>query len=71
MTWLWLRQWLPFIAGVAGGGAVITGALLAVQAVREFVIQDDAQYALAIILCAACIGIGGVLVLTNTLEVWK
>lgn len=67
--WLWLRHWLPFIAGVIGGGAVLAGLVLIAQAVRDLLAHGDVQYAVAVLLCAACIGIGGVLVITNTLEV--
>lgn len=67
--WTWLRQWLPFIAGMIGGGAVLAGAFLLYQTVRDLLVYGDVQYAVAVFLCAAIIGIGGVLVLTNTMEV--
>jgi hypothetical protein len=58
---------LPFLSGIVGGSAVIIGFLIAwhsADAVRD----RDWQYFTVQLLCAAIIGIGGVIFLLTVLE---
>lgn len=58
---------MPFLSGVVGGAAVIIGFLIAWHSVAA--IRDrDWQFFAVQFLCAACIGIGGVLFLLTVLE---
>lgn len=62
-----LRSALPFLSGIVGGAAVITGFLIAWHSAAA--IRDrDWQYFTVQFLCAACIGVGGVLFLLTVLE---
>jgi len=70
MTWTAARAVLPFLSGVVGGAAVIVGFLIAAHSTAA--IRDrDWQYFTVQFLCAACIGIGGVLFLLTVLELRK
>lgn len=65
--WEVLREWLPFLAGVVGGGSMLIGVWIAVQAAYAGV-EADWQYAVMLVLCAACFLAGGGLVIISTWE---
>lgn len=62
-----MRPWLPFLTGIAGGAGVIIGSVIAAQALTA-ITDRDWGYVVALVLAAACIGIGGMLVLISALE---
>lgn len=67
MTWSTVRALLPFLSGIGGGAAVVIGFLVAWHSVSA-IGDRDWQYFTVQSLCAAIIGIGGVLFLLTVLE---
>jgi cation transport ATPase len=69
MTWDLARAWMPFIAGVVGGGAIIVAVVISWHAGWGVLSDRDWQYFILQALSALVIGIGGALVLRSVLEI--
>lgn len=67
MTWSLARAALPFLSGIVGGAAVIIGFLIAWHSVAA-IGSRDWEFFTVQFLCAAIVGIGGVLFLLTVLE---
>lgn len=65
----WLRVAGPFLAGCFAGFCIALGVVFAVRA--GLVFQGDPGYFLALALAAACLLIGGWLVIFNGMEWYR